>query len=104
MVSEMGVCGVYGAHDPAGAQWTEEFQCDYVGAAIRAVFANPEMCGFTIWHFADARSYHRSGGALRGKPFAQNLAGVYDGYRRAKKLAETVREHFAQKAAAEDRK
>ena len=101
IVSEMGVCGVYGAHDPAAAQWTEEFQCDYVGAAIRAVFANPEMCGFTIWHFADARSYHRSGGALRGKPFAQNLAGVYDGYRRAKKLAETVREHFAQKAVTE---
>ena len=97
IVSEMGVCAVYGAHDAAGAQWTEEFQCDYVGAAIRAVFANPEMCGFTIWHFADARSYHRSGGALRGKPFAQNLAGIYDGFRRPKLLAGLVRELFAGK-------
>ena len=94
MVSEMGTCGVYGQHDPAAAQWTEEFQAEYVGDAIDAAFANPDICGFTIWQFTDARSYHRGGATIRTKPFAQNLAGLYDGYRRPKLAAEAVRRRF----------
>ena len=94
MVSEMGTCGEYGRHDPAGAQWTEEFEAEYVGDVLDAVFAEPEICGMTIWQFADARSYHRGGATIRTKPFAENLAGLYDGYRRAKAVVPVVREKF----------
>ena len=97
MVSEMGTCGVYGHRDCAGAQWTEDFQAEYVEDAIEAAFANPDVCGFTIWQFADARSFHRGGSTIRTKPFAENLAGVFDGYRRPKLVAETVRRLFASK-------
>ena len=101
IVSEMGTCGVYGHHDPAGAQWTEEFQAEYVGDVLDAVFAHPEICGMTIWQFTDARSYHRGGATIRSKPFAENLAGLYDGYRRAKRVVPVVREKFAKPFAIE---
>ena len=101
MVSEMGTCGVYGQHDPAGAQWTEEFQAEYDGAVIDAVFDNPDICGLAIWQFTDARSYHRGGSTIRTKPFAQNLAGIYDTYRRPKMAVETVKAGFARKARGE---
>ena len=94
VVSEMGTCGEYGRHDPAAAQWTEEFQAEYVGDVLDTVFANPEICGMTIWQFTDARSYHRGGATVRTKPFAENLAGLYDGYRRAKAVVSIVREKF----------
>ena len=94
IVSEMGTCGEYGRHDPAGAQWTEEFEAEYVGDVLDTVFANPEICGMTIWQFTDARSYHRGGATIRTKPFAENLAGLYDGYRRAKAVVPVVREKF----------
>ena len=97
LVSEMGTCGVYGQHDPAGAQWTEEFEAEYDGAVIDAVFANPEICGLAIWQFTDARSYHRGGATIRTKPFAQNLAGLYDGYRRPKAVVRVVKEKFGMK-------
>ena len=94
IVSEMGTCGEYGRHDPAGAQWTEEFEAEYIGDALDTVFANPEICGMTIWQFTDSRSYHRGGATIRTKPFAENLAGLYDGYRRAKAVVPVVREKF----------
>ena len=99
MVSEMGTCGVYGQRDPAGAQWTEEFEAEYDSAVIDAVFANPEICGLAIWQFTDARSYHRGGSTIRTKPFAQNLAGLYDAYRRPKQVVNAVKAGFARKAA-----
>jgi len=94
IVSEMGTCGVYGHHDPAGAQWTEEFEAEYVGDVLDVVFANPEITGMTIWQFTDARSYHRGGATIRSKPFAENLAGLYDGYRREKAVVPVVRAKF----------
>ena len=100
IVSEMGTCGVYGQHDSACAQWTEEFQAAYVGSVLDAVFANPEVCGISIWQFTDAKSFHFShlaGSILRCKPFAENLAGLYDGYRRPKAVVEVVREKFGGK-------
>ena len=51
----------------------------------------------TIWQFTDARSYHRGGTTVRTKPFAENLAGLYDGYRRAKAVVPVVREKFTAK-------
>ena len=101
MVSEMGTCGVYGQRDPAAAQWTEEFEAEYDGAVIDAVFANPDIVGLAIWQFTDARSYHRGGSTIRTKPFAQNLAGLYDAYRRPKLVVDVVRAGFARKAAGE---
>lgn len=97
IISESGTCGIYGYRDNTAAQWTEDFQAEYVGHAMDAAFSNKEIKGFTIWHFADADSYHRSGGVLRTKPFAQNLAGLYDPYRRPKKVTEVVREKFSSK-------
>ncbi len=102
IVSEMGTCGVYGHHDPAGAQWTEEFQAEYVGDVLDAVFAHPEIAGMTIWQFTDARSYHRGGATIRTKPFAENLAGLYDGYRREKAVVPVVRTKFAVRPAIEN--
>ena len=101
MVSEMGTCGVYGQRDPAASQWTEEFEAEYNAAVIDSVFSEKDICGLAIWQFTDARSYHRGGAPIRTKPFAQNLAGLYDAYRRPKLAVETVKAGFARKAAGE---
>ena len=84
LVSEMGACGEYGRHDAAAAQWTEEFEAEYLADAARAVAARPESCGRTVWQLTDCRSFHRAGGDVRCKPFAENLAGIYVGYPRPK--------------------
>ncbi len=97
MVSEMGCCGLYGSHDRAAAQWSEEFQAEYLAEVIRQVFASPDLCGLAIWQFNDAKSYLRKGSNIRCKPLAQNLAGVFDQYRRPKLAAETVKKLFAEK-------
>lgn len=96
LVSEMGCCGLYGQHDRGGAQWSEEFQAEYLEEVIRRVFESPELCGLSIWQFNDAKSYCRTGANIRCKPLAQNLAGVFDQYRRPKLAAETVRKLFAE--------
>ena len=96
IVSEMGCCGLYGRHDGAGAQWSEEFQAEYLEEVIDTVFSAPEITGLTLWQFNDAKSYHRTGSSIRVKPLAQNLAGVYDIFRRPKLSAEAVRRKFDQ--------
>ena len=101
MVSEMGTCGVRGFRDPAAAQWTEDFQAEYVGDVIEAVFGNAEIAGLTIWQFTDSRSYHRGGACIRTKPFAQNLAGIFDAFRRPKLVASVVREAFLKRMQTE---
>lgn len=97
IVGEMGCCGVYGHHDRGAAQWTEEFQAEYLENVIKSVFALNGICGITLWQFTDCKSYSRRGSVLRVKPFAQNLAGVYDGYRRPKLSAAVVEKLFASK-------
>ena len=100
VVSETGTCGEYGRHDPAAAQWTEEFEAEYLTTATETIFPNREIAGFALWQFADCRSYHRAGSSVRVKPFAENLAGIYDGHRRAKTVVvEAVRKAFAGKEA-----
>ena len=101
IVSEMGTAAIYGAHDPAAAQGTEEFQLYYDRDVLDRVFADPELAGLTFWHFADARTYHRGGSVIRTKLLAQNIAGLYDGYRRAKIVTTAVKEGFARTAAGE---
>ena len=97
MVGEMGTCGIYGAHDSAAAQWSEEFQAEYLETVIRTIFARPELCGFTVWQYHDTRSYLRSGADIRCKPLACNFAGLYDGFRRPKLAAGVVGRLFAGK-------
>ncbi len=63
--------------------------------------ATDRMSGLALWHFADARTYHRGGSNIRVKLLAENLAGLYDGYRRAKMSTQVVREGFSRKAAGE---
>ena len=94
IVSEMGTCGVYGQRDVAAAQWTEEFQAEYLADETEVVFANEEICGFTVWQFCDAPSYLRGGASVRVKPFAVNLAGLFDGYRRPKLAAGAIERAF----------
>lgn len=94
LISEMGTCGIYGAHDPAAAQWTEEFQAEYVGDVLDGALAQKDVCGIAIWQFIDCPSYHRGGSTIRTKPFAQNLAGLYDAFRRPKMVVEVVRERY----------
>ena len=101
IVSEMGTTAIYGYHDPAAGQGTEEFQLYYNRDVLDRIFADPEMAGLTFWHFADARTYHRDGSNIRSKLLAENMAGLYDGYRRAKVVTTAVREGFARKAAGE---
>lgn len=101
IVSEMGTTAIYGYHDPAAGQGTEEFQYYYDKDVLDRIFSDPEMAGLTFWHFADARTFHRGGSAIRAKLLAENMAGLYDGYRRAKTVTQVVRDGFARKAAGE---
>ena len=101
IVSEMGTTAIYGYHDPAAGQGTEEFQYYYNRDVLERIFSDPEMAGLTFWHFADARTFHRGGSAIRAKLLAENMAGLYDGYRRAKTVTQVVRDGFARKAAGE---
>ena len=101
IVSEMGTTAIYGHHDPAAGQGTEEFQLYYNKDVLDRIFADPEMAGLTFWHFADARTYHRGGSTIRSKLLAENMAGIYDGYRRAKIVTVAIKEGFARTAAGE---
>ena len=101
IVAEMGTTAIYGCHDPAAGQGTEEFQYYYDRDVLDRIFSDPEMSGLTLWHFADARTYHRGGSPIRTKLLAENMAGLYDGYRRAKIATQVVRDGFARKAAGE---
>ncbi len=94
MIGEIGLCAEYGRRDSYGAQWTEEFQAEFYAAVVSWIMDSPEYCGLTFWQLNDSRSYFRSGAPLRVKPFAMNLAGVYDVYRRPKLAAAAVGELF----------
>ncbi len=96
IISEIGMCALYGCHDLAGSQWTEEFQRDYVVEAIRAIFAQPRISGIALWQMFDARSYGPGGEGtdIRGKPRGYNCAGSLDEYRRPKLAAAAVGEMF----------
>ena len=95
LVSETGCCAIYGRHDEAGAQYSEEFQAEYLAATVDTFAASPEIAGFALWQLNDARSYHRTGSMIRVKPLAQNLAGVYDQYRRPKSAVRVVAERLS---------
>jgi len=91
-MSEIGACGMYGVHDRNFAQWTEEFQSEYMENAARNILENKRFCGFTLWQFIDSRSYGM--GEIRGKPRGYNLAGLVDEYRRPKMAFYAIRKLF----------
>jgi hypothetical protein len=97
IVGETGVYSIYGCHDPMCAQWTEEFQSEYLDHWLTAVLASPEMAGFTVWQFCGSRTYFRGGSDIRTKPLGLNMAGLFDSHRRAKLAAQTVKRHYETK-------
>ena len=97
MISETGCYSLYGCHDPMGAQWSEEFQSEYLENFLKLSCDSPEMGGFTVWQFCDARTYFRGGSDIRTKPLAYNMAGLFDRYRNPKVAAGTVKRYYAQK-------
>ena len=102
IVGETGCYSIYGCHDPMAAQWTEEYQSEYLDHWLKIVKASPAIAGFTVWQFCDARTYFRGGSDIRLKPFAFNLAGLYDRHRNAKMAAETVKRHYTEKPPTAD--
>jgi beta-glucuronidase len=103
IVGETGCYSIYGCHDPMAAQWTEEYQSEYLDHWLKLVKASPEIAGFTVWQFCDARTYFRGGSDIRLKPLAFNLAGLYDRHRNAKMAADTVKRHYTEKPPTADR-
>ena len=94
IVGETGVYSIYGHHDPMHAQWSEEFQAEYLDHWLKAVLSSPEMSGFTVWQFCDSRTFFRGGSDIRTKPMGFNMAGLYDQARRRKLAALTVKKHY----------
>lgn len=92
LMSEIGACGMYGVHDRNFAQWTEEFQAEFMVHAAKNIFAQKRFCGFTLWQFTDSRSYGL--GQIRGKPRGFNLAGLLDEYRRPKMAYDAIKKLF----------
>lgn len=92
--SEIGACGLYGCHDLARSQWTEEYQADYMVQAARVILDHPRTCGLALWQFGDSRSYGPCGD-VRCKPRGYNNAGVLDEYRRPKIAALELAKLFA---------
>lgn len=92
IISEIGACAMFGLHDRNLAQWTEEFQADFMREAARAVTENPLFSGYALWQFCDSRSYIR--GQIRGKPRGYNLAGLVDEYRRPKMAYDAVADYI----------
>ena len=97
IISETGCYSLYGNHDPMAAQWTEEFQSEYLDHWLTAVTESPEMSGFTVWQFCDARTFFRGGSDIRTKPLGYNMAGLFDRHRNAKLAATTVKRHYTAK-------
>lgn len=81
-ISEIGACGLYGIHDDNFAQWSEEFQADFMRTAAEVICEDGRFSGYTLWQFCDTRSYQR--GHIRTKPRGFNCAGIVDEYRRKK--------------------
>ncbi len=93
LFSEIGACALYGCHDLARSQWTEEYQLDYMVEAVRATLEDPRTCGVALWQLFDTRSYGPQG-RVRTKPRGINNAGVLDEYRRPKLAAAAVANAF----------
>jgi len=93
IISEIGACALYGCHDRANAQWSEEFQAQYFEEACRCILGNPRFAGIALWQMFDTRSFVNAG-EVRCKPRGFNCAGLLDEYRRPKLAYDSVRRIF----------
>lgn len=93
LVTEIGACALYGCHDRANAQWSEEYQAAYMAEACRVILSDKRWAGVTLWQFCDTRSYVDYGD-VRCKPRGFNCAGLVDEYRRPKLSFDVVAQIF----------
>ncbi|MBN2713994.1 MAG: hypothetical protein JXR97_16360 [Planctomycetes bacterium] len=96
LITEIGACGLYGCHDRANAQWSEEYQAAFMEEACRVALADRRWSGVTLWQFYDTRSYVDYGN-VRCKPRGFNCAGLVDEYRRPKLAYDVIAEIFKMK-------
>lgn len=93
LISEIGACALYGCHDRAKAQWSEEFQAEFFAVACRSILDNPRYAGLALWQMFDTRSFVNAG-EVRTKPRGFNCAGLLDEYRRPKLAFDAVAEIY----------
>lgn len=94
LVSEIGAAALYGWRDPICAQYSEEYQAEYLRQACTEIIANPAIAGVALWQFCDGRTYR--GARALGRPRAFNNKGTLDEYRRPKMAYQTVKQLFTQ--------
>ena len=94
MIAETGCYSLSGSHDPAGVQWSEEFQAEYIGNSVSYAIESEDVQGVAVWQFADSRTFFRGGADIRMRPLGLNMAGIFDIQRREKLAAKKVRELF----------
>ena len=97
IVSESGCGAVFGMRGEYASPNTEEFQEEYLRNILETLWANPDVCGYSIWQMNDGRTRERFGGKAVSAMFGGSVAGVFDRQRRPKLSAETVKAFFAQK-------
>ncbi len=90
LISEIGAASLPGCHDRLRSYWSEEYQADLVGEAIRSVFSQNRFSGVAIWQMYDTRTF--ANGTRKARGF--NNAGVLDEYRRPKLAYEVVKELY----------
>jgi len=60
----------------------EEFQDEYLADVFEALWANPDVVGFSIWQMNDGRTRERFGGSAVSAMFGGSVSGVFDRLRR----------------------
>ncbi len=93
-----GCYSFYGQHDSEGAQWSEEFQAEYLSNSVDFAIKDKDIQGVAVWQFCDSRSYFRGGSDIRTRPLGCNMAGLFDIHRREKLAAKAVRKLFTPSA------
>ena len=92
IVGESGVKADYGVHDPRGrAQYSEDFQAEYERIMLEEIFAIKDIAGVAIGQLTDAKTYTRVSRGMVNRSYGVNTGGMYDLYRRPKKVVEAVR-------------
>jgi beta-glucuronidase len=98
ILSEFGAGGIPGYHDPVRrAKWSEERQCDILDAQLSVILTHPRVTGAFVWQFCDVRVAEE---LAMARPRSINDKGAVDDFRRPKLVVETIKRHFAAKAAA----
>jgi len=91
LVTEFGAGAIYGWHAVEdGVLWSEEYQCQVVTDCVRLFRERPDLVGFYVWQFHDARS--DSGERALRRPRGYNNKGLLDEYRRPKLAYHALRD------------